>query len=254
MTAHPILTAHPAYQKWEAHGVDLVKRRASLARQGLAAFAERDKVRVAHAEAVRVAVEKSKPIPATPEPADLSHLDAAMTIQEAAEEAHRDRRAVMLTEIAADGGLLGVEERLGAALAKVADAAPAIKEAQDDLVDTLAVYRDMLRAQDRAAGVVVRPSRADRVRLRWDVDALLSADVGALMALEPVQATGPTILPGDADSKYDRTMATHNRLIAEEILQAASGGGLGMTVDTDRIRAFGNRTKWPVVSDAPLRA
>jgi hypothetical protein len=254
VTAHSILSGHPAYREWEARGVDLAKRRESLVRQVFAANAERDKAAAAHTEALRAAVGKSKPIPAKSEAADLSHLDAAMIIQRDAEETHRDQRAVVLAEIAADGGLTGIEDRLGAGLAKIADAAPAILAAQADLVDTLMVYRDLLRAQDRVAGVAVRPARADRIRMRWDVDALLSADVGDLMGLQSLQTTGPTILPGDEGSERDATMAEHNRLIAEEVMRAASGTSLGMKVGADQVRVFGNKVNWPRVSDAPLRA
>jgi hypothetical protein len=84
--------------------VDLAKRQESLVRQVFAANAEREKATTAHAEALLAAVGTSKPIPAKPEAADLSHLDAAMIIQRDAEEAHRDQRTVVLAEIAARSG------------------------------------------------------------------------------------------------------------------------------------------------------
>jgi hypothetical protein len=244
---HPILTAHPAYQQWEKRGADLAKRRDSLARQVMAAQQEEAKVDAAHAVKVQEAVEKSKPIPSRPERPDLSHLDAALGFQRRAEEAHRDQRTSVVAEVAADGGLLGVEDRLEAGLARITEVAPTIRDAQADLQETLAVYRDMVRAQDIVNGLTIRPPRASRVRTTWDVDSLLSAAVADLMALEPIpKGTGTMIMPGDAGPEREPPIVTHNRAIAAEAARLLAGGKvLGLTVDAGWPSDLGDRIVRP---------
>jgi hypothetical protein len=250
---HPILQAHEAYAAWERAGKALERRQDSLAGQILAAqqaqaAADRD-----HQAKVREAVEKSRPVPPAPPRADLSHLDVAGAMQREAETAHRAERDRVFAEVAREGGLLAIRDRLRADTERVAAFAPELAAAKADVEATLDLYRDLLLAQDTVASVRVHPTRAERVKVRLTLDELVAADPDALLALTPLQPGQNPILPVDPEEQHRVTMAEHNRLIAEEIKRRETAKPLGLVVAEDRDGVFGNqpRVEGPRVQRLP---
>lgn len=238
---HPILKAHSAFVEWEDRGKTLQKRREALARQILAAQESQARRDTDHERQLREAVEKAKAIPPKPERIDMTHLDAAMSIQRADEEAHRRQRSAVLVRVAEDGGLLGVEDRLGSSLSRISAVADELRSAKADVESTLLLLRDLLTEADRERGVMERPRRGDRIRTKWTLDDLLRADVADLIRLQPVERTpGERIMPAD-DHDSRRTIAEHNRLMAAEIARQQNAPHLGLRVDADPTGVFGAR-------------
>jgi hypothetical protein len=217
---HPVLAANETFAAWLAEGDVLAERRDSLNRQVLAAREADRRATEKHAAEVREAVESSKTIPPPPPPGDWLHLDGALAIQRQAEQEHQERRPRVLAQAHETGAWLGLEDRERGRLARLA---PMLEEIIMIVAETqgdVRVARDLIAARDRVDGVVVRPSRADRINAKPSLTDVLQAAADGRSLYEPeppqprreqkIQTVGPD---DDATNVgYVQAMAAQSRL------------------------------------------
>lgn len=190
---HPVVTSTAAYVAWEKERVQLANRRETLAKQILAANAEREKAESAHTVEVHKAVRNGKPIPRRPEPIEYTHLDVAFGVQQRDEEVHRSRRQQALAQAARDGALDALVGRERARWERFAALAPEIETLVGEAQEDARTARILVGALDQEDGVSSHPSRSDRINSHPDLSTLLVAAAASATLLEPVSVQGPPV-------------------------------------------------------------
>ncbi len=146
------------------------------------------------------------------------------------EEAHRDRRVEALAD-AADDVLLALRDRESADNARLAMLAPEVHRLRARRLPDLALYAQLIGAQDRHAGLTVHPSRQERVSRYVSIEALLNAaeaDV-SLLALVPLAGVpGSRVVPDDG-----RDESARNR--PPQVLGMTGRGFSGSTAHWPRV-------------------
>jgi hypothetical protein len=179
VTGHPIIEQHPAWQSWLEERRDLAARRDAVAQQQLAESAHNDRELGRHRAETAAAVAAGKPVPPSPALHDLARFDHVVAELVAAEMAHQKRQTAVLA-VVAETGVDGCRERLRLGVAAAADTLATADAARQDAVATLRTYARLLAAADEAAGLVVRPRRADRVPQQLTLDEFAQAARGEI--------------------------------------------------------------------------
>ena len=240
---HVVLAANDAYAAWEAEGAELAKRRASLVGQIMAGTAEQEKVDAAHEQKVREAVEKSQAIPPKPEPVDRSHLDAALWMQQWAEDTHRERRTAVIAEAADTGAFVGLEDREMARRARLVALAPEIEECLREAREDATLLRSLVLAIDLKNGRTTHPSRAERIDTKPDLETMLAAATQgrSLLVPEEPQPRPPRVMVDD-DSDTAHRLGHRQAMEANQArLGYSQGGAFGGHDDRPRIANQGRR-------------
>ncbi len=205
---HEVLKANPAWSAYEAQGQALAEKRDALVRHVFDAKAPHERAVIEHKAAVADAVESGEVPPLAPDPPDLRHLDEADALLRIQMEAHAARRVEVLAE-AADDLLTALRDREGVDNAGLAMLAPEVHRFRARRVADLALYAQIVGAQDKHAGLSVHPSRQERVPREVTTDALLNAaeaDV-SLLGSTPVGGADRRVMLDDGSDDSIRQIA-----------------------------------------------
>lgn len=172
--SHDVLRANEVWSAYEAEREVLKEKRAALARHTLDVKQPHEQAVRDHRAAVAAALDAGDPPPLAPEEPDLRHLAEADALLRIQEEMHAARRHEALAE-AADDLLTALRDREGADNARLAMLAPEVHRLRARRVADLALYAQIVGAQDKHAGLSVHPSRQERVPRDVTTDGLLNA-------------------------------------------------------------------------------
>lgn len=185
---HPTLSALAAHAAWEAERAELATRAERLQVQTDELVAEREAANTKWRQAAEKAEREGKPIPAQPAPPDARAIDWAWSRLRTDERAHQSRRAQVLAECAPEA-LAVLAEREEDRWERLAELAPILAELVAEARADATLARDLVQAQDRVAGLSVRPSRAERVNTRPELAKMLDAATGRRSLLTPAPLT-----------------------------------------------------------------
>ena len=186
MSDHPVLAAQPEWEAWIQEGQQIARQRDALGQQILAAQAKNTKAEEEYRRAVDAAIAECKPVPNPPDLVQVDHLSAALQRLRDAEIEHQQRRNSVLA-VVADRVIEGGSERLRVLQGNAIPHVEALEKTHDDVRSTLRLIGDVMNAQDQADGLVVHPSRSERLRHDLSLDDLAFAVVNDLQldALTP---------------------------------------------------------------------
>lgn len=168
-----VLASQPEFANWLQEGEALRSRSDKLARQVQEAQVAQAKATADHADAVTAAVRAGQPIPETPAGVDFAPLNKAADVQRWDEQQHRDRRHVVVAEIA-DDVMATLRQRERSRQEQLTAIAHQLDQIESEARRDAFTVRDVFNAEDEVGHVSTHPTRADRVQVP-DVTMLLAA-------------------------------------------------------------------------------
>lgn len=180
-----VLESAPAVAAWNAERERLREEEAALVAQ-VAEINEADAAALAEwQQATAEATEAREPLPPRPVPRDQSHVGRPLSMVRWALSQHAEKRAqaVAADAKAVRAKMLALEVERQAEIATFAEP---LRRLQAEAKEAANVMRQVVQAEDKAAGKVSHPGRAARIIAQPDIETLMAAAEAGRTLLEPL--------------------------------------------------------------------